>query len=592
MSMIDDLNRINNIKHEIRAAIANKGVNIGYNTPFAEYPNCIRNISGGSGGSYYEELYNKRTNNGYTLDGLFAYSRGGEILDLTGLDFSKVQIAQYMFQNCKSRINIGQCNTSNLEQAQSMFQGFTNGGAYIDLSVFDFSNVIFAQGMFSACNLDNIDIRNINLNFSKVRNRFGMFNECTGTLDLSNWSIDGLTELTEFFMSCKCSKINLTNWATTNVTLMNYIFTQCSNLQELIIPNWDMTNAQSYMGMFNNCNNLRYVDIRNCNADTVSKIIEQLPTKSANNYGEIELPEGSSQDFITMAMNKYWKPTSLEATPVTSGDLSVGMNQIMIGEKTTITLSNCVPWYGTKDNIVFVSSNTEAVVIEGDKAKAVGYGAAEITAIDNTTQATISNNPVGIGTTLTDPNPGLIMFKSSNLSIEQRNWVMNVNNQSYMSNQLSLDNGVYSLNVGEPITQLKITPNSNITEIVKLNVSSITNMNEMFYGCTSLKYVDANNWVTSAVREGDIFMQCTGLEIVDISNWDTSGMKNCAAFYGCNKLHTLRMDNCSRATISMITSTRDFPEGTIEGVTRTIYCKESNAAGLTAPNGWVFSYVD
>jgi surface protein len=592
-SIVEKLNEINDIKNNIKQAIRDKGVDVVDGTPFAEYPNCIRNISGGN--SYYEELYNKRTNNGYTLDGLFAYSRGEETLDLTGLDFSRVQSAQGMFYKCNSRINIGQCNTSNLEQAPVMFQYFTNGGAYIDLSVFDFSNVMFAQGMFSGCNLDNIDIRNINLNLSKTRNRFGMFDNCTGTLDLSNWSIDGLTELTEFFMNCKCSKINLTNWATTNITWMNYMFTQCSSLQELIIPSWDMTNAQGYMGMFNNCNNLRYVDVHNCNDNTASKIIEQLPMKSEANYGEIELPEGSSQNIINFAMNKYWKPTSLEATPVTSGDVSVvGINQIMVGEKTSIVLSNCSPWYGTKDNIVFVSSNTDAVVIEGNKAKAVGEGEAQITAIDSTTQATISNNPATITVTLTDANPGLIMFKSSTPNLQNYSYgVMRVNNVDYRTNQLSLIDGIYRLNVGEPITQFKFYQDSNVTEVVKLNVSKVTNMNDMFYKCTSLREIDANNWVTPSVTAAyAMFGFCPNLEIADISNWDTSGMKSTDAFYGSNNLHTLRMDNCSRTTISMITGTGDFPNGTIEGVTRTIYCKESNAAGLTAPNGWVFSYVD
>jgi hypothetical protein len=297
----------------------------------------------------------------------------------------------------------------------------------------------------------------------------------------------------------------------------------------------------------------------------------------------------SSQDIITMAMNKYWKPTILEATPVTSGDLSVGMNQIIVGEKTPIVLSNCNPWYGTRDNIVFVSSNTDAVIIEGNKAKAVGEGVAEITAINSATQETISNNPAIITVTLTDANPGLIMFKSSTPNLQNYNYeAMSVNNVRYMSNQLSYNDGVYSLDIGEPITQFRMYQNSNVTEIVKLNVSNMTNMSEMFVGCTSLKYVDANNWVTPAVTDGGIFIRCTGLEIVDISNWDTSGMNHCAAFYNCTNLHTIRMDNCSNATIRMITGTGDFPSSN-KG---TIYCKESNAAGLTAPGNWTFSYID
>ena len=590
MSIVDDLNRINNIKHEIRNAIANKGVEIEYNTPFAEYPNKINNIVGSGEVSYYEKLYNQMTNDGYNMDGLFAYI-GGKQIDLTDLDFSKVESAENMFYECGSRINLGQCNTSNLRYATSMFQNFTNGNNYIDLSAFDFSNVESARSIFYGCNLDNIDIRNINLNLSNVIMRSGsMFNSCTGTLDLSNWSIDGIREIHELFMNCMCSRIDLTNWVTTNMITMNRMFSYCTNLQELIIPDWDMTNVQNYNSMFQNCNNLRYVDIRNGNDDTVSKILEQLPTKSEANFGEIELPEGASEDIINTAMNKYWKPTSLEATPVTNGDISVGMNQIMIGERTPITLSNCTPWYGARDNIVFVSSNTDAVIIEGNKAKAVGEGEAQITAIDSTTQATISNNPATITVTLTDANPGLIMFKSNNLSIEQRNWVMRVNNQEYMSNQLSLSDGVYSLNIGQPITDIRFYESSNITEVVKLNMSSATRLGDVFYRCSNLEYVDANNWLTPNVTEvGGVFCECTNLKEIDISNWNADHLGDrLNIVMGCTSLHTIRMDNCNNATISNIIGTGDFPSSN-QG---TIYCKRANAEGLEAPGNWTFSYID
>jgi surface protein len=66
---------------------------------------------------------------------------------------------------------------------------------------------------------------------------------------------------------------------------------------------------------------------------------------------------------------------------------------------------------------------------------------------------------------------------------------------------------------------------------------------------------------------------------------------------GCNSLHTLRLDNCSNATISKIINESGMPTEPIidlntgQETTRKIYCKEENAAGLTAPNGWEFSYV-
>jgi surface protein len=589
-SIVEKLNEINDIKNNIKQAIRDKGVDVVDGTPFAEYPNCIRNISGGSGGSYYENLYNQMTNDGYNMDGLFAYIGTGNTIDLTGLDFSKVESANNMFYECSSRITLGQCNTSNLRFANSMFQNFTNGNNYIDLSVLDFSKLESARSIFYGCNLDNIDIRNINLNFGNVyRSSHGMFNNSTGTLDLSNWSIDGVNEIHEFFANCMCSRIDLTNWKTTNIVAMDRMFSYCTNLQELIIPDWDMTNVQNCWNMLNGCDNLRYVDIRNCNGDTVSKILEQLPTKSEANFGEIELPEGSSRETESNFMAKYWKPTSLEATIITSGDLSVGMNQIMVGEKTPITLSNCIPWYGTRDNIIYVSSNTDAVIIEGNNAKAVGEGEAQITAINSNAPGVVSNNPVTITVTLTDANPGLIMFKANNLNIEREIWIGQINNQEYISRQLSYSDGVYSLNVGAPITQLRVYDSSNISEIVKLNMSSMTCYQEVFWGCTNLEYVDANNWVNeNTTQVNHLFTNCTGLKEVDISNWNAENLNYINAFMGCTSLHTIRMDNCNNDTISKVIITEDFPSSN-QG---TIYCKRANAAGLEAPGNWTFSYID
>jgi hypothetical protein len=61
--------------------------------------------------------------------------------------------------------------------------------------------------------------------------------------------------------------------------------------------------------------------------------------------------------------------------------------------------------------------------------------------------------------------------------------------------------------------------------------------------------------------------------------------------YSCKKLHTLRLDNCNNSNISKIITSTSFPTNVIYGATKTIYCKEEEAAGLTVPRNWVFSYV-
>jgi surface protein len=92
-----------------------------------------------------------------------------------------------------------------------------------------------------------------------------------------------------------------------------------------------------------------------------------------------------------------------------------------------------------------------------------------------------------------------------------------------------------------------------------------------------------------------MFQNCTALTSIDASNFDTSKVTNANGisniFSGCTALISLRLDNCSNATIQKIITSSGFPTAAISGVTRTIYCKESEAAGLTPPENGVFSYV-
>ena len=120
-----------------------------------------------------------------------------------------------------------------------------------------------------------------------------------------------------------------------------------------------------------------------------------------------------------------------------------------------------------------------------------------------------------------------------------------------------------------------------------------TNYSYLFYNYTGTE-LDLSAWDTSNVTDMySMFYNCLHLTSLDLSNFDMSNVTNTGSMLGfCRKLHTLRLDNCSNDTISKIITSSSLSTGTIEGVTRKIYCKEENAAGLTAPNNWIFEYID
>ena len=124
------------------------------------------------------------------------------------------------------------------------------------------------------------------------------------------------------------------------------------------------------------------------------------------------------------------------------------------------------------------------------------------------------------------------------------------------------------------------------------NTSNVINMDGMFDACNNLVALDLSSFDTSKVTNmSRMFYICRSLKSLDLSNWDLSKATSLGSMFSyCSSLHTIKLNNCSNDTISKIITSGGFPTGDI-GVTRTIYCKESEAVGLTPPDNWVFSYV-
>ena len=166
----DKLNKLLNTKQAIKRAIINKGVDVGDDVKFSDYPAKINSIeSGGSGeGGNNELTWNVVTDNGTRGAYLFYGCNDLTELDVSNLDTSYMTSMSYMFYNCKSLTTL-------------------------DLSNFDGTNVTNMSYMFYNCkSLTTLDLSGFNA--SKVANIANMFNGCTSltTLDLSGLDVTSL----------------------------------------------------------------------------------------------------------------------------------------------------------------------------------------------------------------------------------------------------------------------------------------------------------------------------------------------------------------------------------------------------------------
>ena len=113
----------------------------------------------------------------------------------------------------------------------------------------------------------------------------------------------------------------------------------------------------------------------------------------------------------------------------------------------------------------------------------------------------------------------------------------------------------------------------------------------MFGSCRGLTSLDLSNWDVSNLNDMyNMFASCKNLEVLNLSYWNLNNDME-RSFYGCSSLHTIRLDDCNSNTINKVISSSEFPTNTISEVTRTIYCKRSEAYDLEPPTNWVFEYV-
>ena len=620
MNITENLIRISKAKDDIKQSLRDKGIPIPNDALLDEYSSIIDNVE--LYGPTYKNLYDMRTNNGTNMIGL--YSRTTGELDLRQLDTSKVTDMKYMFDNSNANVNIDGWDTSKVTDMSNMFNFFSGS---IDISKLDTSSITNVSNMFSQANTDNIILTG--LSFPSTTKLSSMFNYAKGTtLDLSSWDISNITNMYNMFSNTEYRRIDLTGWKTTNVTNMESMFYTYSNpLEKLIIPDWDMTNTTSYssfyyVGNSSNKNTLRLIDLSRSNDTTITKIASFLPTRTATTYGDVIVPFNTSQATLDTLIAKYWRPIGTSMTPVpTSAEIIAELDEIMPGKPRTtrVYVGNCDPWHADTSKVEIVMTSSESIAtIEGDTITSTGItGDIVLEARIIDTQEVIGTKTIPV--TETDSYPNIVKFRLASTPPSYAG-VITVNGSGKQLSQLTYDSvfDIYSYDAGVPITSIDFS--SYLSELVKLNTSNVTDMNQMFYGCNSLTSLNASNWDTSNVTNmREMFDACRSLTSLDVSNWDTSNVtnidymfNNCTSlisldisnfdtssvtsingmFANCSKLHTLHLDNCSNDTINKIITSYNFPTNNIDGQVRTIYCREENAAGLTPPTNWVFSYID
>ena len=292
-------------------------------------------------------------------------------------------------------------------------------------------------------NLVSIDFTNFNT--SRVGKMFYLFADSSKLKKLNiellktNMTID----MQAMFYNCSSiESINLSGFDTSNVTKMNNMFYGCSNLKSLQISNFNTENTIDMTSMFNNCSSLEILDLSNFNTNNVK-----------------------SMDYL------FYGCSALESLELSS----------------------------------FNTNNVTSM-------EAMFFGCSSLESID------LSGFDTSNVTTMKD------MFRQTGLT--------------------GLD--ISNFNTEKVTTMFRMFQDSSSLESINLSNwdnRNVTTMERMFYNCSSLKSLNLSDFNTNQVTTMvNMFSGCSNIEELDLRSFDTANVtKMVSMFYNCASMKEIKV---------------------------------------------------
>ena len=319
------------------------------------------------------------------------------------------------------------------------------------------------------------------------------FNHSLKEFNLSSFLTNSVQNMNSMFTGCGNIKtLDLSGWNTSQVTDMAYMFAYCNCLEEVNMSYFDMTNVSSYDEMFAYCPSLHTLRLDNCNYDTISKIINSsnFPTgeaTSAEGY-PLNVPR---QIYVQEAnVAGLMKPDGWEFVYVESGG----------GEPETPTPG--MPGGGDGPEVTPDPDPSEPE--EPTQTYQVNFSAYNGTG-GNAKKLTVNN--------------------------------VDVSDQVVEVSRFE-DTSSYRYETTEPITQVSFKDNTDLLRLFSLDSSNITDMSEMFDGCTSfvgiVGYIDCG----AVTNMNYMFRNCTSLSSIPDSYFTSVAnvMNMTGMYYNCSSM--------------------------------------------------------
>ena len=445
------------------------------------------------------------------------------VFDASFADFRPTSTA-YWFVHCFSLSSITgleNLNTANVTNMTGMFRNcssLTN----LDLSSFNTQNVTYMTEMFTGCSgLTSLDVSHFNT--QNVTNMVGMFSDCSSltSLDVSHFYTQNLIGVRSMFFGCSSlTSLDVTGFNTDKVTNMGEMFGKCSGLTSLDLSNFNTQNVTNMENMFTQCSGLTSLDLSSFNTQNVTTM--RYMFHICTNLTTIYVGSGWSTEAVTEGNYMFTSCSNLKGGAGTTYD----------SNHTDYTYAHidggtANPGYFTDKNATPVGNAEPYAVLSDDNTVLTFY-------YDDQKE---SRNGMSVGP---------FDLPQSRGWYEAKDFITSVVFDDSFADCRTITSTAYWFDQCFNLI--------SISGLQFLNTSNVTDMDGMFWECSSLSALDLSNFNTSNVTNMNfMFASCTALTTLDVSNFDVSNvMYMNSMFQNCSGLTTLDLSHFETSNVSVM----------------------------------------
>ena len=450
-------------------------------------------------------------------------------LDLSSWNVTRVTSFEYMFYGATSltTLNLSDWGVGRIVTDVRMGSMFRDTSALTNLNLTNFktTNVISMTSMFNNTGLTSLDLSSWDV--TKVWGFHSMFSNATKltTLNLSSWGVGRTaTGVNMMYMfgstsTSALTNLNLTNFETTNVIDMSYMF-QKTALTSLDLSSWDVTQVTNFYYMFYSTTSLTTLNLSSWGVGrTATNVDMGYMFNRTSALTNLNLTNFKTTNVIDM--NNMFRSTALTSLDLSGWDVTKvtdfdGMFRIA----TSLTTLNLSSW-----GVGRTATNVD-----------MGY-------MFNRTSALTNLNLTNFKTTNVIDMSG--MFQEAGLtSLDLSSW--DVTQVTSFSGMFSNTTSLTTLNLtgwGVSRTATDVTmrymfsPTGALTNLNLTNfkTTNVTNMLYMFYK-TGLTSLDLSGWDVTKVTDFNGMFRESSLRILNLSGWNSSGSSVSSMFYKTTNL--------------------------------------------------------